>query len=327
MFKALVLEREGERVIPVVKEVPESFLTEGDLLIKVHYSTINYKDGMAITGTGKVVRSYPMIPGVDLAGEVIESQSSTFKPGDMVVVTGFRMGELYSGGLSQMARVQSHWAIKLPPSLSAKQAMEIGTAGLTSMLSVLTLEEHQISPGADVLVTGAVGGVGSIAVAILAKLGYNVVASTGRSSEESYLRGLGASEIIERSALSDIVSRPLLSERWDGAIDAVGGGTLANVLLQIRYGGCVTSVGLAGGAYFNANVYPFLVRAVSLVGIDSVMVSLPRRELAWNRLAEDLDSELLRSMVSYVGLDEVVAVAENIMKGKVKGRTVVDLTQ
>ncbi len=327
MFKALVLELVGETVVPVVKEIAESFLTDGDLLVRVHYSTVNYKDGMAITGTGKIVRSYPIIPGVDLAGEVVESQSSTFKTGDMVVVTGFRMGELYNGGLSQMARVRSQWAIKIPPSLSTKRVMEIGTAGLTSMLSVLTLEEHGTVPGADVLVTGAAGGVGSIAVAILAKLGYNVSASTGRSSEERYLKSLGASEVIERYQLSEAVSRPLLSERWNGAIDTVGGTTLSNILLQIRYGGCVTSVGLAGGANFSTNVYPFLVRAINLVGIDSVMTTLPRRELAWNRLGEDLDPKYLESMVSYVALDDVVSVAEKIMNGKVRGRTVVDLTQ
>ncbi len=326
MFRALVLELVDEKVVPIVKEVDESYLSEGDLLVRVHYSTINYKDGMAITGTGKIVRSYPMIPGVDLAGEVVESQSSDFKPGDLVVVTGFRMGELYSGGLSEVARVRSDWAVKLSPTLSAKRAMEIGTAGLTSMLSVLTLEEHQVAPGADVLVTGAAGGVGSTSVAILAKLGYNVVASTGRLSEESYLRTLGASEIVDRSELSEPTTRPLLSERWNGAIDAVGGSTLSKILLQIRYGGCVASVGLAGGANFDTNVYPFLVRAVNLVGIDSVMTPVSRRELAWRRLEEDLDRNLLESMVSYVSLDEVIPLAEKIMKGEVRGRTVVDLT-
>ncbi|SHE75128.1 putative quinone oxidoreductase, YhdH/YhfP family [Ferrithrix thermotolerans DSM 19514] len=326
-FKALVLDQSGDSVTAEVREVDERLLGEGELTIKVHYSTINYKDGMAITGTGKIVRSYPMIPGVDLAGEVVNSDFEEFSVGDLVVVTGFRMGELYPGGLSQFARVPARWAIKLPESISTRRAMEIGTAGLTSMLSILALEEHQVVPGSSVLVTGAAGGVGSTAVSLLSKLGYHVVASTGRRSEEPYLRELGASEIIDRSELSTPTQRPLLSERWHGAIDAVGGDTLSNILLQTRYGGCVASVGLAGGANFSTTVYPFLVRAVTLVGIDSVMTPLARRELAWSRLARDLDLSLLDKMVSYVSLSEVIDVARRIMKGEVRGRVVVDMDQ
>lgn len=326
-FKALVLDQSGDSVTAEVREVDERLLGEGELTIKVHYSTINYKDGMAITGTGKIVRSYPMIPGVDLAGEVVNSDFEEFSVGDLVVVTGFRMGELYPGGLSQFARVPARWAIKLPESISTRRAMEIGTAGLTSMLSILALEEHQVVPGSSVLVTGAAGGVGSTAVSLLSKLGYHVVASTGRRSEEPYLRELGASEIIDRSELSTPTQRPLLSERWHGAIDAVGGDTLSNILLQTRYGGCVASVGLAGGANFSTTVYPFLVRAVTLVGIDSVMTPLSRRELAWSRLARDLDLSLLDKMVSYVSLSEVIDVARRIMKGEVRGRVVVDMDQ
>jgi acrylyl-CoA reductase (NADPH) len=326
-FKALVLDQSGNSVTAEVREVDERLLGEGELTIKVHYSTINYKDGMAITGTGKIVRSYPMIPGVDLAGEVVNSDFEEFSVGDLVVVTGFRMGELYPGGLSQFARVPARWAIKLPESISTRRAMEIGTAGLTSMLSILALEEHQVVPGSSVLVTGAAGGVGSTAVSLLSKLGYHVVASTGRRSEEPYLRELGASEIIDRSELSTPTQRPLLSERWHGAIDAVGGDTLSNILLQTRYGGCVASVGLAGGANFSTTVYPFLVRAVTLVGIDSVMTPLSRRELAWSRLARDLDLSLLDKMVSYVSLSEVIDVARRIMKGEVRGRVVVDMDQ
>jgi acrylyl-CoA reductase (NADPH) len=326
-FKALVLDQSGDSVTAEVREVDERLLGEGELTVKVHYSTINYKDGMAITGTGKIVRSYPMIPGVDLAGEVVNSDFEEFSVGDLVVVTGFRMGELYPGGLSQFARVPARWAIKLPESISTRRAMEIGTAGLTSMLSILALEEHQVVPGSSVLVTGAAGGVGSTAVSLLSKLGYHVVASTGRRSEEPYLRELGASEIIDRSELSTPTQRPLLSERWHGAIDAVGGDTLSNILLQTRYGGCVASVGLAGGANFSTTVYPFLVRAVTLVGIDSVMTPLSRRELAWSRLARDLDLSLLDKMVSYVSLSEVIDVARRIMKGEVRGRVVVDMDQ
>lgn len=326
-FKALVLDQSGNSVTAEVREVDERLLGEGELTVKVHYSTINYKDGMAITGTGKIVRSYPMIPGVDLAGEVVNSDFEEFSVGDLVVVTGFRMGELYPGGLSQFARVPARWAIKLPESISTRRAMEIGTAGLTSMLSILALEEHQVVPGSSVLVTGAAGGVGSTAVSLLSKLGYHVVASTGRRSEEPYLRELGASEIIDRSELSTPTQRPLLSERWHGAIDAVGGDTLSNILLQTRYGGCVASVGLAGGANFSTTVYPFLVRAVTLVGIDSVMTPLSRRELAWSRLARDLDLSLLDKMVSYVSLSEVIDVARRIMKGEVRGRVVVDMDQ
>ncbi len=326
MFKAIYLEKDDNGVQHSIRELDESVLPEGDVRVGVEYSTINYKDGLAITGAAPVVRNYPMVPGIDFAGKVLESSNPEFKEGDAVVLNGWGVGEGHWGGLSQQARLKGDWLIKLPGAFTSRQAMAIGTAGYTAMLSVLALERAGLQPDkGPVLVTGAAGGVGSVAIAVLAKLGYTVEASTGRASEEDYLKGLGAAGIIDRNELSEPSKRPIGKERWAGAVDAVGSHTLANVLGQTKYGGAVAACGLAQGGDLPATVYPFILRGVSLLGIDSVMAPKPVREQAWARLATDLDVAKLEAMTVEVPLGDAPDAAADILKGQVRGRVVVNV--
>jgi acrylyl-CoA reductase (NADPH) len=326
MFRAIYLEQnEDKSVRQSIQSLDESVLPEGDVRVAVDYSTINYKDGLAITGAAPVVRKYPMVPGIDLAGTVAESSNSEFRVGDAVVLNGWGVGEGHWGGLAQQARLKGDWLIKLPAAFTARQAMAIGTAGYTAALCVQALAKADITPDrGDVLVTGAAGGVGSVAIALLAKRGYRVIASTGRASEEAYLKELGAAEIIDRNELSE-KGRPIGKERWAGAVDAVGSHTLANVLAQTKYGGAVAACGLAQGGDLPASVYPFILRGVSLLGVDSVMAPRPMREAAWALLAADLDTAKLDAMTREVTLDEAPAVAADILKGQVRGRVVVNV--
>lgn len=324
-FKALVVES-GDPYTANIRQASQDELPQGEVLVRVAYSSLNYKDGLAITGAGKVIRSFPMVPGIDFAGTVLESSSGEYKPGDPVVLTGWGVGERHWGGLAGQARVKASWLVPLPQGLSMQQAMGIGTAGFTAMLCVMALEAHAISPDKEVLVTGAAGGVGSVAVVLLAKLGYKVVAATGRPQEEAYLRSLGAGEILDRSVLS-APAKPLESERFGGAVDTVGGAVLAGVLPRIAYGGSVAACGNAGGVKLETTVFPFILRGVSLLGIDSVMCPRPRRLEAWNRLASDLPLNLLEEAMHTVSLEAVPALAQDIVQGKVRGRVVVDLGQ
>ena len=298
---------------------------DGDVTVRVTHSTINYKDGLAITGKSPVVRRFPMIPGIDFAGVVEASSHADFKPGDDVVLNGWGVGETHLGGLAQKARVKGDWLVPLPRGLSRAQSMAIGTAGYTAMLAVLALEAHGLSPSAGpVLVTGAAGGVGSVAVALLKHAGWHVIASTGRPEEEAYLKGLGASEIIDRKELS-APGRPLGKERWAAAVDSVGSHTLANVLAQTRYNGAVAACGLAQGMDLPTTVAPFILRGVSLLGIDSVMCPKPRRLAAWARLSVDLDAAQLAAITTTVRFDQAMDLAATILDGKVRGRTVVEI--
>ena len=325
MFKALVIDKTDAGQSHAIREVDEGFLMAGDVSVQVSHSTVNYKDGLAITGKAPIIRQFPLIPGIDFAGTVTASQNADYKPGDKVILNGWGVGETHHGGYAQMARVKGDWLVKLPANLSPAQAMAIGTAGYTAMLCVLALEEQGVKPSdGEVLVTGAAGGVGSIAIAVLSRLGYNVVASTGRPEEEAYLKGLGASRIVDRNEFSGPV-KPLAKMRWAGAVDAVGSATLANVLSQVNYGGTVAACGLAQGADLPASVMPFIMRSVKLVGCDSVMCPRPRRVQAWERLARDLDVGKLAAMTSHVKLDQVPEVAQAILAGKTRGRVVVDL--
>lgn len=325
MFKAILIEKNNEQYTASVQSIDESQLPEGDVSIDVAYSTLNFKDGLAITGKGPVVRSFPMVPGIDLVGIVTQSDSDKFKTGDQVLLNGFGVGEKHWGGLAEKARLNSNWLIKLPTGLTAKQAMAIGTAGYTAMLSVIALERHGITPKkGDVLVTGANGGVGSFAITLLSKLGYRVIASTGRLEEADYLKALGAAEIIDRNTLSE-PGRPMGKERWAAAVDSVGSHTLTNVCAGIQYGGVVTACGLAQGMDFPASVAPFILRGITLVGIDSVMRPLPDREEAWARLADLLTDADFASIGTEISLDEAVAAAHDLMEGKVRGRIMVNL--
>jgi acrylyl-CoA reductase (NADPH) len=306
-------------------EMTEPELMEGDVTIAVEHSSVNYKDGLAITGKAPIIRRFPLIPGIDLAGVVISSTHDGFTAGDRVILNGWGVGESHHGGFAQRARVKGDWLVKMPETLDSSRAMAIGTAGYTAMLAVTALEDHGVLPASgDVLVTGAAGGVGSIAIALLAGLGYRVVASTGRLTEEPYLRSLGASHVVDRSEFAGPV-KPLAKARFAGAIDSVGSTTLANVLSQINYGGAVAACGLAQGMDLPTSVAPFILRAVTLAGIDSVMCPTGRRERAWSRLARDLDFKKLSVITSQIPLDDVPLVAEEIVAGKVRGRVVVDL--
>ena len=325
-FRALALHEEGGKVVPHLEEIDEARLPAGDVTVRVEYSTLNYKDGMILEGQGRLVRQYPHVPGIDFAGTVERSDSPEFKPGDPVILTGWRVGEVHWGGYAETARVKADWLVHRPEGLSTKQAMAIGTAGFTAMLAVIALERHGLTPAAgEVLVTGAAGGVGSVAVSILSKLGYTVVASTGRPELREYLQGLGAAELIERSALAEKPSRPLDRERWAGAVDAVGGNTLATILTQLKYRAGVAACGLAGGSDLPATVLPFLLRGVNLLGIDSVMCPQGERVEAWARLAQDLPLDRLDRMTQLVPLGEVTALAPRILSGEVRGRVVIDL--
>jgi acrylyl-CoA reductase (NADPH) len=306
-------------------EMTEAELMDGDVTIAVEHSSVNYKDGLAITGKAPIVRRFPLVPGIDLAGVVISSSHDAFTAGDRVILNGWGIGETHHGGFAQRARVKGDWLVNMPETLDSARAMAIGTAGYTAMLAVMALEEHGLEPrSGDVLVTGAAGGVGSIAVVLLAGLGYRVVASTGRLAEEPYLRSLGAAAVVDRSEFAGPV-KPLARSRFAGAVDSVGSTTLANLLSQINYGGAVAACGLAQGMDLPTFVAPFILRAVTLAGIDSVLCPTARRERAWSRLAKDLDLKKLGVITSQVPLDDVPLIAEEIVAGKVRGRVVVDL--
>lgn len=325
MFKALQLIKSDAGFSAGIAEIDESQLPAGDVLAQVEYSTLNFKDGLAITNKGPVVRSWPMVAGIDGAGVVLESSHPAWKAGDRFVHNGWGLGETRWGLMAQRARLQGDWLVRLPPAFSTRQAMAIGTAGYTAMLCVLALEKHGAAPGdGEVLVTGASGGVGSVAIALLSRLGYRVVAATGKASEEAYLKQLGAAGIMDRNELSG-PGKPLQKERWAAVIDAVGSHTLANACAQTRYGGVVAACGLAQGADFPATVMPFILRGVTLAGIDSVMAPLARRQQAWNRLATDLDTVKLETIVEEVALSGVVEKAADLMAGKVRGRIVVKI--
>ena len=325
MFRALVVDKVDGVVVADLRDLDEAQLPDGDVAVEVAYSTVNYKDGLAVTGRGPVVRKYPMVPGIDFAGTVIDSRHPDFSPGDAVVLNGWGVGESHWGGFSEKARLRGDWLVPLPPAFSPAQAMAIGTAGYTAMLAVLALEHHGITPDrGDVLVTGASGGLGSVAIAVLAKLGYRVVASTGRLEEVDYLKSLGAAGIIDRKELSS-PGKPLGKERWAGAVDCVGSHTLANVLASTRYRGVVTACGLAQGMDLPASVAPFILRAATLVGIDSVMAPKELRLKAWSRLAADLAVDKLETMTAEVGLGGVPKVAQDILAGRIRGRVVVDV--
>lgn len=302
----------------------EADLMEGDVTVAVEYSTVNYKDGLALTGAAPIIRHWPLIPGIDFSGKVETSDHPDFKPGDRVVLNGWGVGEGHHGGYAQKARVKGDWLVKLPDAISNEQAMAIGTAGYTSMLCVLALEKNGVKPGSDVLVTGAAGGVGSVAIVLLAKLGYRVIASTGRLSEADYLKTLGADEVIDRNELSN-PAKPLGKERWAGAVDAVGSHTLANVLSMTKYGGTVAACGLAQGLDLPASVAPFILRGITLAGIDSVMAPKEKREEAWKRLATDLDMKKLEALSFRAKLDDVPKLATEILAGNVRGRAIVDV--
>jgi acrylyl-CoA reductase (NADPH) len=324
-FKAIVIDKTEAGQTVRLTDFDESNLMDGDVTVRVEYSTVNYKDGLAVTGKAPVVRRFPMIAGVDFAGTVESSSHPDWKAGDKVVLNGWGLGETHLGAYAEKARVKGDWLVRLPTTISTRDAMAIGTAGYTAMLSVMALERAGLEPTrGPIVVTGAAGGVGSVAVALLAKLGYPVIASTGRPDEAAYLKGLGATEIIERKELSG-PPRPLAKERWAGGIDAVGSTTLANVLSMTRYGGAVAACGLAGGMDLPGSVAPFILRGISLLGIDSVMCPLPLRREAWRRLETDLDRSKIAAMVSEIGLADVIAAGQRIVEGQVRGRIVVKI--
>ena len=324
-FKAIVIDKAETGQSVRLTDFDEKDLMDGDVTVRVEWSTVNYKDGLAITGKAPVVRRFPMIAGVDFAGTVESSTHPKWKPGDQVILNGWGSGETHLGAYAQKARVKGDWLIRRPAGISARDAMAIGTAGYTAMLAVMALERAGLNPSrGPVIVTGAAGGVGSVAVALLAKFGYAVAASTGRPEEAEYLKGLGASEIINRAELAG-PARPLAKERWAGGIDSVGSTTLANVLSMTRYGGAVAACGLAGGMDLPTTVAPFILRGVSLLGIDSVMCPLPLKEEAWRRLAADLDRAKITAMADEIGLDDVIAAGRRIVEGKVRGRIVVKI--
>jgi acrylyl-CoA reductase (NADPH) len=324
-FKAIIIDKTDSGQTVRLADFDEQNLMDGDVTIAVEWSTVNYKDGLALTGKSPVVRRFPMIAGIDLAGTVETSSHPAWKQGDKVIVNGWGLGETHLGAFAEKARVKGDWLVRLPEKMSARDAMAIGTAGYTAMLSVIALERAGVAPArGPVIVTGAAGGVGSVAIAILSKLGYTVVASTGRPTEADYLKGLGAAEIFERKELTG-TPRTLGKERWAGGIDAVGSTTLANVLSMTRYGGAVAACGLAGGMDLPTTVAPFILRSVSLLGIDSVMCPLPLRQRAWRRLETDLDRGKIAAMTSEIGLDNVIDAGARILAGEVRGRIVVKI--
>lgn len=325
MFKGLLIEKDDKQYSASVKELDSSVLMEGDTEISVQYSTLNYKDALAITGKSPVVRKFPMIPGIDLVGTVESCTSGKFEVGQQVLLNGFGVGEAHCGGLAQKARLKSDWLIALPEGISGKQAMAVGTAGYTAMLCVIALEKHGVTPeSGEILVTGANGGVGSFAIAILAKLGYQVVASTGRVEEADYLKQLGATDIIDRADLSE-QGRPLAKERWAGVIDSVGSHTLVNACASTKYGGVVAACGLAQGMDLPGTVAPFILRGVTLAGIDSVMRPIEDRVEAWERIASLLDTSVFEEVANVISLEDVVDTASALISGKVRGRVIVDL--
>ena len=325
MFKALLLEKTDAGFRAGVRDVDEVALPEGDVLIEVAHSTLNYKDGLAITNRGPVVRSWPMVAGIDGAGRVLESSHPQWQAGDVVVHNGWGVGETRWGCLAQRARLKGDWLVRLPGVFTTRQAMAIGTAGYTAMLCVLTLERHGVKPGdGEVLVTGATGGVGSVATALLARLGHRVVAATGKAAEADYLTSLGAAAVIDRAELA-APGRPLQKERWAAVVDAVGSHTLVNACAQTRYGGVVAACGLAQGGDLPGTVMPFILRSVTLAGVDSVMAPIARRREAWERLARDLDPSLLEAIAVDIGLEDAVGRAHDLMQGKLRGRVVVTI--
>jgi acrylyl-CoA reductase (NADPH) len=324
-FRALVLHEEGGKVVPRLEEVEEARLPAGEVTVAIEYSTLNYKDGMVLKGLGRLVRTYPHVPGIDFAGTVEQSDSDKFRRGDKVVLTGWRVGELQWGGYAEKARVKAEHLVPLPKGLTTRQAMAVGTAGFTAMLAVIALEEHGMQGNAEVLVTGAMGGVGGTALALLSNLGHRVVASSGRPAFKSYLEGLGAKEVIHRDVLAAPPARPLDRERWDGAVDAVGSTTLATILTQMKYRGSVAACGLAGGSDLPTTVIPFLLRGVNLLGIDSVMCPQDKRIEAWERLAKDLPLERLERMIEEVPLTNIASLAPRILGGQIRGRTVINV--
>lgn len=327
MMKAILVNKSDDGYEAGVTDVDEAGLPEGNVTVNTAFSTLNYKDSLAITGASPVIREFPMIPGIDLAGTVEESSHPNFSAGDTVVLNGFGVGEVHWGGLAQKARLNGDWLVQLPDAFNAQQAMAVGTAGYTAMLCILALEKNGVTPDAgEIIVTGAAGGVGSVAIAVLAKLGYTVVASSGRPDQADYLENLGAAEVIDRIELSE-PGKPLGRERWAGAVDAVGSHTLANICATTKYGGVVTACGLAQGPDLPATVMPFILRGVSLAGIDSVYAPMDIRVEAWQRLASDLDPALISSMMSTIGLDEVVDTAGRQLQGQTLGRVVVDVNR
>ena len=327
-MRALIVEKDDDgKTSAAVQEIEESRLPEGDVTVAVEYSTVNYKDGLCIGPGGGLVRDYPHVPGIDFAGTVEASDDDRYKPGDKVVLTGWRVGEVHWGGYAKKARVSADWLVPLPEGLTTRQAMAVGTAGFTAMLAVIALEKHGLKPGqGPVLVTGASGGVGSVATAILAKLGHEVAGVTGRPESADYLKDLGATQIVARDEIAETTKRPLEAETWAGCVDAVGGAMLARLLGQMKYGASVAAVGLAGGAGLPATVIPFLLRGVNLLGIDSVMQPYENRLEAWKRIATDLPMEKLEAMVQPAGLDDLPKLGADILNGQVRGRVVVDVT-
>ena len=325
-FKAIRIDKAEKGTTAALVQFDEADLMEGDVTVRVEWSTLNYKDGLAVTGKAPVVRRFPMIAGIDFAGTVEQSSHPRWKAGDRVICNGWGLGETHLGAYAEKARVKGDWLVRLPDNISARNAMAIGTAGYTAMLAVLALEQNGVTPASGpVAVTGAAGGVGSVATAILAKLGYHVIASTGRASETAYLKGLGAAEVIDRNELSG-PAKPLAKERWAGAVDSVGSTTLANLLSMTKYRGAVAACGLAAGMDLPTSVAPFILRGVCLLGIDSVMCPLGLREIAWKRLGSDLESTKLAEITSEIGLDEVVGTAAKILAGQVRGRIVVKIS-
>ncbi len=325
-FKAIRIDKADKGTTAALTQFDETELMDGDVTVAVEWSTVNYKDGLAVTGKAPVVRRFPMIAGIDFAGTVLTSSHPDWKPGDKVVSTGWGLGEIHLGAYAEKARVKGDWLVRLPDGMSGREAMAIGTAGFTAMLSVLALERHGVTPKhGPVVVTGAAGGVGSVAIALLAKLGFHVIASTGRASESQYLRDLGATEIIDRNDLSG-PAKMLGKERWAGGIDSVGSTTLANLLSMTKYGGAIAACGLAAGMDLPSSVAPFILRGVCLLGIDSVMCPIEPRKVAWSRLAKDLDRSKLSEITHEIGLDEIIATGPKILAGQVRGRLVVKIS-
>ncbi len=324
-FRAIQINKTDDKQTAALVELSDADLMDGDVTVDISHSTLNYKDGLALTAKAPIIRKFPLTPGIDFAGTVSASDNPDYKVGDAVILNGWGVGEGHSGGFAERARVKADWLVKMPDGITAAQAMAIGTAGYTSMLCVMALEDAGITPDSgEILVTGAAGGVGSVAIAILSKLGYSVTASTGRTSEEAFLKGLGASSIVDREEFN-APPKPLAKSRWAGCVDAVGSTTLANVLSQMNYGGAVAACGLAQGMDLPASVAPFILRGVKLLGVDSVMCPKPRREQAWARLSQDLDMAKLDSLTSHIKLDDVIAAGADIISGKVRGRIVVDI--
>lgn len=328
-FSALVLTNDGGTLSPSIQTLSPEALPPGDVTVAIDYSTLNYKDGMILGGLGRLVRQYPHVPGIDFAGTVEHSDSPAFRPGDQVILTGWRVGEIQWGGYAQKARVRSDWLVPLPAGLTTRRAMAIGTAGLTAQLAIMALERQGLTPAAEgeVLVSGAAGGLGSVAVVLLSRLGYRVAAATGRPDQHDYLHALGASNVVERAELAQPPARPLLTERWAGAVDSVGGTTLANILAGLRLHAAVAACGNAGGVELSTTVLPFLLRGAAILGIDSAQCPLPLRREAWRRLASDLPEAVIDGLTTEAGLGDLPDLGKAILAGQVRGRVVIDVNR